>query len=261
MIRPQPCRCIYGATALAQRKYPTTFVSISSSKASSLASARAPRTKPPGVAALLTRISTLPKVTTVVSTMRRTDSQLVVSVGTGRIRRPVSCSSSPAAASSASRCLAQMATSTPSFASSRAMALPTPLLAPVMTATLPVNSRSILQAPIRKRLQIFSKPVEDIAKALQAVAWLAGAGHLVILIREAHEEDLLVLPFQCCKQLFSLLYPTAQIVFSVQDEQRCGDIFGIRQWRMVDVPLHVVPGQSPTLRLQERGTNVAGAEK
>src|SRR5262245_33298541 len=30
---------------------------------------------------------------------------------------------------------------------------------------------------------------------------------------------------------------------------------------MVDVPLHVVPGQSPSLRLQERGTNVAGADE
>src|SRR5215475_10425838 len=30
---------------------------------------------------------------------------------------------------------------------------------------------------------------------------------------------------------------------------------------MVDVPLHVVPGQSPGLRFQERGTNVAGAEE
>src|SRR6266446_7976181 len=256
MILPQPWRCIYGATALAQRKYPTTFVLISSNKSSSLASARAPRTRPPGVAALFTRISTLPRVTTVVSTMRRTDSQLVVSVGTGRMRRPVSCSSSPAASSSASRCLAQMATSTPSFASSRAMALPTPRLAPVMTATLPVNSRSILQLP-RKKLQICSKPVENIAKALQAVAWLAGARHLVILIREAHEEDLLALLFQGRKELLSLLYRTAQIVFSVQDKQRCRDIFGIRQWRMVDVPLHVVPGQSPTLRLQERGANVA----
>src|SRR5215831_5399241 len=217
MILPQPWRCIYGATALAQRKYPTTFVSISSSKASSLASARAPRTKLPGVAALLTRMSTRPRVTTVVSTMQRTDSQLVVSVGTGRMRRPVSCSSSPAASSSTSRCLAQMATSTPSFASSRAMALPTPLLAPVMTATLPVNSRSMLQL-LRRRLQIFSKPVEDIAKALQAVAWLAGAGHLVILIREAHEEHLFALPFQCRKELLRLLYAAAQIVFCVQNE-------------------------------------------
>jgi len=77
---------------------------------------------------------------------------------------------------------------------------------------------------LRRRLQIFGKPVEDIAKALQAVAWLTGAGHLVILIREAHEEDLLALPFQCRKKLFGLLYPTAQIVFSVQDEQRCRDI-------------------------------------
>ena len=59
-----------------------------------------------------------------------------------------------AVASSASRCLAQMATSTPSFASSRAMALPTPLLAPVMTATFPVNSRSILYTPLEKATDI-----------------------------------------------------------------------------------------------------------
>src|SRR5215471_5102074 len=208
MILPQPWRCIYGATALAQRKYPTTFVLMSSSKSSSLASARAPRTRPPGVAALFTRMSTLPRVTTVVSTMRRTDSQLVVSVGTGRIRRPVSCSSSLAASSSASRVLAQRATSTPSLASSRAMALPTPRLAPVTTATLPVSSRSIVKL-LRQRLQIFAKPVENIAKALQALAWLARAGHLVILLREAHEEDLLALPFQCRKKLLGLLYPTA----------------------------------------------------
>src|SRR5262249_8193966 len=38
--------------------------------------------------------------------------------------------------------------------------------------------------------EIPGKPVKNTAIALQAVARLAGAGHLVVLVREAHEQHL-----------------------------------------------------------------------
>ena len=83
----------------------------------------------------------------------------------------------------------------------------------------------------------------------------------MILIWEAHEEDLLALPFQGGKELFGLLDGTAQIVFSVQDEQRRGDVRRIGEWRVLSVPLHIVPWQRAALGLKEGDPDVAGAEE
>src|SRR2546426_1699887 len=116
---------------------------MSSSRVLSSASARGPRTMPPGVEALFTSTSTRPNALTVASTRWATDSELIVSATIGMMRRPVSCESALAASSRAWRCRAQIATSTPSDASTWAIARPMPLLPPVTTATRPVSPRSM----------------------------------------------------------------------------------------------------------------------
>src|SRR5216683_5405295 len=116
---------------------------MSSSRVLSSASARGPRTMPPGVEALFTSTSTRPKALTVASTRWATDSELIVSATIGMMRRPVSCESALAASSRAWRCRAQIATSTPSDASTWAIARPMPLLPPVTIATRPVSPRSM----------------------------------------------------------------------------------------------------------------------
>src|SRR5713101_7248075 len=116
---------------------------MSSSRVLSSASARGPRTMPPGVEALFTSTSTRPNALTVASTRWATDSELIVSATIGMMRRPVSCESALAASSRAWRCRAQIATSTPSDASSLAIARPMPLLPPVTIATRPVSPRSM----------------------------------------------------------------------------------------------------------------------
>src|SRR2546427_2502205 len=119
---------------------------MSSSSVLSSASASGPRTIPPGVEALFTSTSTRPSAATVDFTSCATDSELIVSATIGMIRRPVSCESALAASSRAWRWRAQIATSTPSRASSRAIARPMPLLPPVTIATFPVTPRSMEQA-------------------------------------------------------------------------------------------------------------------
>src|SRR5882724_5281682 len=150
MILPHPLRCMCGAAALAHRIYPTTFVLMSSSNSSSSADASGPVTTPPGVDALFTRISTRPSWATVASMRSRTDFVLVVSQTIGTMRRRVAAASVLAASSSTRRSRAQIATSTPSPASSWAIALPMPLLPPVTIATFPVSPRSMCNPPSRR---------------------------------------------------------------------------------------------------------------
>ena len=72
--------------------------------------------------------------------MASTAGVLPVSQTMGTMRRPVSAASSAAVASSVSpSCGQAMATSTPSSARVRAIALPMPLLPPVTSAALPVE--------------------------------------------------------------------------------------------------------------------------
>jgi hypothetical protein len=116
---------------------------MSSSRTFASASASGPRTMPPGVEALFTSTSTRPKAARVASTRWDTDSELIVSATIGTMRRPVSWASALAVSSRGWRCRAQTATSTPSDASSRAIARPMPLLPPVTIATRPASPRSM----------------------------------------------------------------------------------------------------------------------
>src|SRR5262249_22367104 len=99
---------------------------------------------PPGAdPALLTMMSTRPRLLCPCSTKRFASASLVRSAVMAKILRPVSLAISPAAASSGSLRRAQIATSTPSRARQRAMPLPMPSLPPVTSAVLPLSCRSM----------------------------------------------------------------------------------------------------------------------
>src|SRR5882724_1184864 len=145
MIRPQPCCFRYGIAARAQRSAPTYFTLKSCSRSSSTIVSMGPVAvaEPPGGEPLLTRMCRPPRRSAAWATARSTCSLLVTSATSGRTRRPVLPSSSRAVASSWSFERATIATSTPSRASSRAMALPMPRLPPVTSARLPCSPKSI----------------------------------------------------------------------------------------------------------------------
>ena len=98
---------------------------------------------PTGADPLLTRMCTPPNCCAASATMRSTCSLLVTSAAIGTMRRFVSAPSSRAVASRSALFRATIATSTPSRANSRAMALPMPRLPPVTIACLPCNPRSM----------------------------------------------------------------------------------------------------------------------
>src|SRR5205807_2400361 len=85
---------------------------------------------------------------------------LVRSAGIGKILRPVSLAISAAVFSSGSLRRAQIATSTPSRASARVIALPIPSLAPVTTAFLSVIDKSMARylSVMRPEFKAFFPP-------------------------------------------------------------------------------------------------------
>src|SRR5262249_41222612 len=103
--------------------------------------------EPPGADPLLTRMCSPPSCRAASATVRSTCSLLVTSAASGTTRRFVSCASSRAVASRSDLLRATIATSTPSRANSRAMALPMPRLPPVTIACLPCNPRSMSPPP------------------------------------------------------------------------------------------------------------------
>src|SRR5262249_49430011 len=110
--------------------------------------------EPPGADPLLTRICTAPSCWATSATMRSTCSLSVTSATNGRIRRLVSPQSWLAVASRSALFRATIATSTPSRANSRAMALPIPRLPPVTMARLPCNPRSMAVSHPCRRTRI-----------------------------------------------------------------------------------------------------------
>ena len=104
--------------------------------------------EPPGADPLLTRMCRPPSCCAASATMRSTCSLLVTSAARGTMRRFVSAASSRAVASRSALFRATIATSTPSRANSRAMALPMPRLPPVTIACLPCNPRSMAFSPL-----------------------------------------------------------------------------------------------------------------
>src|SRR5215470_9542838 len=118
-------------------------MNLSCSDCSQSASDRCSSTPPGEEPALLTMMSTRPSALWPCVTKFLASASLLRSAGIGTIRRLVSRAISAAASSSGSLRRAQMATSTPSFASARAMPLPMPALPPVTSAVLPSSLRSM----------------------------------------------------------------------------------------------------------------------
>ncbi len=104
--------------------------------------------EPPGADPLLTRMCRPPSCCAAAATMRSTCSLLVTSAASGTMRRFVSAASSRAVASRSTLFRATIATSAPSRANSRAMALPMPRLPPVTIACLSCNPRSMALSPL-----------------------------------------------------------------------------------------------------------------
>src|SRR5260221_614561 len=97
-----------------------------------------------GPPALLTRISMRPNSWTVVATIASSSSTLVTSVGTARIRLPLSRCISRAACSNACLFRAPIVITVPSAASAAALARPSPLLAGYTRGNFPLRLKSIL---------------------------------------------------------------------------------------------------------------------
>src|SRR5712691_1184607 len=149
MMRPHFCSFMKGMAARAQRSAPTYFTLKSCSKSSSTTVSMGPVAvaEPPGAEPLLTRMCSPPSSAAACATIASTCALLATSAAIAMTRPLVSAASSCAAVSSLSFVRATMATSTPSRASSRAMALPMPRLPPVTIACLPRSPRSMACPP------------------------------------------------------------------------------------------------------------------
>src|SRR5712672_1312562 len=150
MMRPQPAVFMKGMTAREQRSAPTYFTLKSCSKSSSMTVSIGPVAvvEPPGADPLLTRMCRPPSCCAASATMRSTCALLVTSAARGTMRRFVSAANSRAVASRSALLRATIATSAPSRANSRAMALPMPRLPPVTIACLSCNPRSMAFSPL-----------------------------------------------------------------------------------------------------------------
>ncbi len=140
MMRPSPCWLITGATSLARRASASTFSASASSQSSSLVSKMFWPFAPP---ALCTRISIRPKCSKVDCTTRSISCATVRSATTASVSVPP-LHNTPAVSSSALRPRATIERRHPSAAKAKAIAFPTPRLAPVTIATLPFRPRSII---------------------------------------------------------------------------------------------------------------------
>src|ERR1051326_6740140 len=139
MIAPPPRFFIEGMTARAKRIAPITFRSKSYCHVSSSTSRNAPACDVP---ALFSSMSTPPQRPSVSSTSFVTCACFVTSVGSAKTSAPVAFWTSFAAASRTSGRRAHMTTFAPHCASFSAAALPSPSLAPVRIATLPLSPSS-----------------------------------------------------------------------------------------------------------------------
>ena len=118
------------------RNAAVTLVSITRRHSSSVNSVTGLRTLMP---ALLIRIFTLPNAATQLAASTRADLIFAGDVGWKAAASPPSAAISPATASSSAASRETRATRAPSAASASAMALPSPLLAPVITAMRPAS--------------------------------------------------------------------------------------------------------------------------
>src|SRR5215468_4681122 len=117
------------------------------------------------------------------------------------------------------------------------------------------------RASERRLLQIAPEPLEDVPKALEPVARLARARHLVVLAREADEADRAAELLERDEELLALFDRAAQILLGVNDQQRRHDVLRVRERRALDVARHVLPRHGAAqLRHVEAMADVAGAE-
>src|SRR5262249_29208583 len=136
---PLPWARICAAAARMQRNVPRTLTSrISSNSAGCMFSSRKFENTP----ALLTRMSSRPKVSTAAATSRATSASTEMSPMTASAARP-SASSRVQAASSRSERTSAITTEAPASASLPAHAKPKPWAAPVTRAVRPLRSTSI----------------------------------------------------------------------------------------------------------------------
>ena len=140
MMRPPPTLRISGMERRIRRTAPHTFRSKSYSHSSSVTSSKGLARETP---ALLTRMSTRPKLSRAVCTTRSALSGWETSADRGSTIPSVAVRMSMAASSSFSWPRATITTRAPSSAMRCAAALPMPSLPPVTMATLSVSPRSI----------------------------------------------------------------------------------------------------------------------
>src|SRR5580693_4458496 len=110
-----------------------------------------------GPPVLVTQMSIRPNFFSTAATKSRTPSALVTSSARQKISRPAAEPISCAVRSTSAEVRAQMATSQPSFASSAAMARPSPLLAAATIATRPFSPRSM--SSVLFQLRVVAKVV------------------------------------------------------------------------------------------------------
>ncbi|MNN47788.1 hypothetical protein D3C81_1622250 [compost metagenome] len=164
MMRPVPSRGTSGRNSRIMRKAPTDLICTwpIQSLSSQVISRSCRRMAAP---ALLTRMFALPKCSRTAAAAACMEAVSVTSASTGKVRTPNVVAISSAAAASASRPRAISAMSTPSAAMARATPLPTPLLAPVMTATRPFKLSSICLAPCLCCVAVMAIAMTGLAQA------------------------------------------------------------------------------------------------
>src|SRR5919112_4110919 len=145
-------------------------------------SVRFSRSPPGELPAQVTRMSILPKVSTVSATARSTSSGLLMSPAIGIIFWPVLSESPRAVSSSNSFPRAVTTTVQPSSASTRAHSLPIPLLAPVIKATEPSSSRFIRSSSSFR----FSRSDRNNYRGLSGLTLLPGHPHQLVLQHLPH---------------------------------------------------------------------------
>src|SRR5262249_31687529 len=113
----------------------------------------------------------------------------------------------------------------------------------------------------RIRPEIAPEPLEDVPKALEPVARLARARHLVVLAREADEADLAAELLERDEELLAVFDRAAQILLGANDQQRRHDVLRVRERRALAVARPGLPRPGAAqLRHVEAMADVAGAE-
>src|SRR5439155_5471452 len=90
-------------------------------------------------------------------------------------------------------------------------------------------------------LKLCSEPVENVAQALHPMTRLTAPRQLVVLAGEAYEPHLPPHLLQGRKELFGLFDGAAQVLLTVQDQQRRADVPYVGDRRITPVQLWILP--------------------